>query len=234
MRIFILATLLLAVTEPTAAESGDATPQQIRTAATAFLQTFADAQAEAGYQVGFDVGQLDPRLNLAACATTPKVAFSGDPWQTTQPTLLVQCEGQRPWRMYLPSKVTISGLVFTASRPVARGERISRALVTSATSVVNGSRRAPITNLEQLLGKEASRSLNQGAVYTPAVVEEPDTVQRGDHVIITARSGNFSVQSRGKALASGQTGEQVMVENLSSARRVQGLIVGPGRIEIPM
>ncbi len=234
MRIFILATLLLAVVEQATAETGLVTPQQIRTAATAFLQAFADEQAQSGYQVEFDVGQLDPRLNLTACATPPKVAFSGDPWQSTQPTLLVQCQGQRPWRMYLPSKVAIHGQVFIASRPVARGERITQAVIASATSIVNGSRRAPITELEHLLGKEASRSLNQGAVFTPAVVEQPDAVQRGDHVIITARSGSYIVRSRGKALASGQTGEQVMVENLSSARRIRGLVVGPGRVEIPM
>ncbi|MDX1755581.1 MAG: flagellar basal body P-ring formation chaperone FlgA [Marinobacter sp.] len=234
MRILILSTAMLLAAGAAMAQAASATQEQITAAASALLQAFADAQAAEGYVVDFELGQLDPRLNLAACGDQLTAEFSGDPWQTTQPTLLIQCEGQRPWRMYLPATVTITGQVFTASRPVARGERITRGLVSVEQSVINSTRRAPITALEDLLGKEASRSMNRGTVYTPAYVEEPDAVQRGDHVIITARSGSFEVHTRGKALANGQTGEQVLVENLSSSRRVRGRIVGPGRVEIPM
>ncbi|MDX1458176.1 MAG: flagellar basal body P-ring formation chaperone FlgA [Marinobacter sp.] len=234
MRTLIFSAILLAAAGQAAATSASGTPEQIQAAATDFLTSFATEQASAGYAVDFEVGELDPRLQLAACAERPTVTFSRDPWQSTQPTLQVECKGQRPWRMYLPCTVTITGQVFTAARPVARGERITRALVASEHDVVNGSRRSPITNIDNLLGKEASRSMNQGTVYTPAYVEEPDAVQRGDHVIITARSGSFTVNTRGKALANGQTGDQVLVENLSSSRRVQGRIVGPGHVEIPM
>jgi len=66
------------------------------------------------------------------------------------------------------------------------------------------------------------------------LVLAPAAIERGDHVIISARSGNFSVNSRGKALASAGIGEQVLVENLSSSRTVRARVTAPGHVEIPM
>jgi flagellar basal body P-ring formation protein FlgA len=71
-------------------------------------------------------------------------------------------------------------------------------------------------------------------VITPDLLTAPDAVERGDHVIITAKSGAFEVTSRGKALANGSVGEQVLIQNLRSARTVRANVIAPGRVEIPM
>jgi len=78
------------------------------------------------------------------------------------------------------------------------------------------------------------RPVSAGTMITPDLLEAPDAVERGDHVIIIARSKTFSIRSRGKALANASVGEQVLVEKLSSARTVKGTVVAPGRVEIPM
>src|SRR5690606_7771109 len=87
---------------------------------------------------------------------------------------------------------------------------------------------------ESVSGMMMRRPVNAGTVVTPDLLEAPNAIERGDHVIITARSGSFSVSSRGKALASAGVGEQVLVENLRSSRTVKARAVGPGRVEIPM
>lgn len=230
MRTIILLTLVLAAT-PTVAAT---TAEQIRQTANRFLGEFAEELSASGYEVRSEVGRLDPRLALAPCAEPLAASFTGDPWESNQPTLQMQCEGQRPWRMFLPVSVTIEGELYSAAQPIGRGERLTESMIERVSGVMNASRRRPITQLEDLLGKEMTRSINRGTVLTPNLVVEPDAVQRGDHVIITARSGNFTVNSRGKALANGRPGEQVMVENLSSSRRIRGRVVAPGRVEIPM
>ena len=234
MRItnFIIALLITAMAGPALASM--TTAEQIHSGAEQFLAAFSDAQGNEGFTVSYDTGQLDARLSLATCETPLGVSFSGDPWKTTQPSLLVSCKGDRPWRMFLPVSITITGEAMVAARPLGRGERLTKAAIQSDSVVVNSVRRGAITNIEQLVGMEMRRGINAGTVFTPDLVLAPAAIERGDHVIISARSGNFSVNSRGKALASGGIGDQVLVENLSSSRTVRARVTAPGHVEIPM
>ncbi|MDI9245272.1 flagellar basal body P-ring formation chaperone FlgA [Marinobacter sp. CHS3-4] len=231
MRILILVTALLAALNCVAAPTSS---EQIRQAADAFLNTFAANQSEKGFKVFHSIGQLDSRLSLAICDSTPEVTFSGEPWESTQPSLLVSCEGERPWRMFLPVTLEIRGQALVAARPLARGQRITEAMLKTEPVEMNATRRSPIRQKNQLIGMEMRRGVNAGTVFTADLLTAPDAITRGDHVVITAETGGFSVRSRGKALGSGGIGEQVLVENLSSARTVRARITAPGQVEIPM
>jgi flagella basal body P-ring formation protein FlgA len=234
MRILLLIGFLFAPGALVATPGYGTTPAQIITAAKAFLNHFAADQQAQGFEVSFEVGDLDSRLHLASCDGGPVVAFSGDPWRSTQPRLLVSCDGDRPWKLFLASHLEIRGTALTAARPLNRGTRLSAAMVTTSPVVVNSLRRGAVTRKEHLIGMEMRRPVNAGTVFTPDLLTQPDAVARGDHVTISASAGAFSVRSRGKALGSGRIGEQVLVENLASSRKVRGVITAPGQIEIPM
>ena len=210
------------------------TADDIHTAANLFLKQFATEQAAAGYEVSYESEKPDPRLSLAACSGPLDVDFSGDPWKSGQPSMLIQCSGERPWRMYLGATVEIRGPALVASRPLARGERIRADMLNQQTVAVNASRRGTIAEAQTIIGMEVRRSINRGSLITPDLLAAPDAVERGDHVIITASSGSFTVRSRGKALANAAIGEQVLVENLQSSRTVKGRVTGPGQVLIPM
>jgi flagella basal body P-ring formation protein FlgA len=210
------------------------TTGQIHQAASQFLEAFAAEQASEGYKVTHTPGDLDSRLSLDICEKEPTVTFSGDPWKTSQPSLLVSCEGSRPWRMFLPVTLEIHGPGLVASRPLARGQRITEGVLEIRDVEMNATRRSPIRHKEQLIGMEMRRGINAGTVFTADLLTAPEAIVRGDHVVITAETGGFSVRSRGKALGSGSIGEQVMVENLSSSRTVRARIIAPGQVEIPM
>ena len=204
---FALLLLMSSLSGPLLAQT---TAEQIRQAALTFLGDFANKQTSMGYTVSFEPESIDNRLALAECERPLSVEFSGDPWKSTSPSLLI------------------------ATRPLTRGERITPDLVTHQSVEINASRRGTITETGQAVGMEVRRSINAGSLITPDMLSAPDAIERGDHVIITARTGGFSVRSRGKALASAGIGEQVLVENLSSSRTVKANVVAPGRVEIPM
>ena len=233
MRItnFALLLLMSGLSGPLLAET---TAEQIRKASLEFLGNFASEQAEKGYTVSFEPGSIDDRLALAECEQPLGVQFSGDPWKSTSPSMLVACEGSRPWRMYVTASVSIHGPAMVAARPLTRGERITEGLLTEQSVEINASRRGVITDAQQAIGMEVRRAVNAGSLVTPDMLSAPNAVERGDHVIITAKTGGFSVRSRGKALASASVGEQVLVENLRSARTIKANVVAPGHVEIPM
>ncbi|WP_206075744.1 flagellar basal body P-ring formation chaperone FlgA [Marinobacter sp. NP-4(2019)] len=229
--IFVV-TLLLSAAGLARAES--TTAEQIKHAADSFLETFAEQQAKKGFDVTHKTGRLDSRLALATCEQPLAVSFSGDPWQSTHPTLQVACQGERPWRMFLNASVSIRGEGLVAARPLARGERIMASMIAAEPVVLNATRKGVITDIDQLVGMEMRRGVNAGTMMTPDLLSAPAAVTRGDHVIITARKGSFTVNSRGKAMADAGVGDQVVVENLSSSRTVKALVTAPGQVEIPM
>jgi flagella basal body P-ring formation protein FlgA len=212
----------------------DSTAHDVHTAANLFLQQFATEQAGAGYEVNYESAKPDPRLSLAECSGALNVSFNGDPWKSGQPSMLIECSGKRPWRMYLSATVDIRGPALVASRPLARGERLRADMMSLQAVVVNASRRGTITEAQSIIGMEVRRPINSGSLITPDLLAAPDAVERGDHVMITASSGSFTVRSRGKALANAAIGEQVLVENLQSSRTVKGQVTAPGQVLIPM
>lgn len=234
MRLLILTGLLLTALCSQAAFSAGNGSSQVLEAATDFLNQFVGQQAAEGYEITYELGNLDSRLTLADCSAGPSVVFSGDPWRSMHPRLMISCEGDRPWKLFLASTVEIRGEAFVAARPLGRGDRLRKEMINRSQVVVNSVRRGAIKDLENLVGMEISRPIGAGTVFTPDLVSAPDAVSRGDHVIITARSGNFSVKSRGKALSNGRIGEQVRIENLSSSRTVRARIIGPGHVEVMM
>lgn len=234
MRIFILTGFLLSALFSQSALPARNGASQVLEAASGFLDRFVELQASKGYEITYELGTLDSRLTLADCISGPEVVFSGDPWRSTHPRLMISCDGARPWKIFLSSTVEIRGEAFVAARPLGRGDRLGEEMINRSQVVVNSVRRGAVKDLENLVGMEISRPINAGTVFTPDLVSAPDAVERGDHVIITARSGNFSVQSRGKALANGRIGEQVRIENLSSSRTIRARIIAPGHVEVVM
>ncbi len=220
-----------ALANPVLAET---TADDIRLATTSFLAAFGRTQAKEGYQVTFETGGIDSRIALAPCSAPLAVEFTGDPWKSEHPSIQVACSGERPWRMFVTTTVSISGPALVAARPFGRGERITTGMLKTRSVVVNATRRGIMTDVDLIEGMVVRRPVNADSVLTPDLLEAPDAVARGDHVIITARSGSFSVRSRGKALANASIGEQVLVENLASSRTVRANVTAPGHVEVPM
>mgnify|MGYP001246774502 FL=1 len=210
------------------------TAAQIQQATETFLRSFAEQQAARGFDVHFQPGSLDSRLALAPCSQPLAVVFTGDPWKSSRPSLQVSCSGERPWRLFVTPSLTIHGPGLVARRPLARGEVLTPDLVTATTMVLNDSHRDILSEVGDVAGMVVRRPINPGVPITADLLEAPNAVSRGDHVIITARAGAFAVTSRGKALADAAVGEQVLVENLRSARTIKATVTGPGRVEVPM
>src|SRR5690554_1559767 len=233
MRTIFLATFCLYTLGLNTAAAAT-TASEIRDAAGRFIEAWAEEQRQQQYEVNSTVVSIDSRLILAACEWDPETGFHNDPLRTSSPSVMVSCVGERPWRITCTASIAVHGPALVAARPLARGERISNELVQEKLVQINASRRGILTDAEQVSGMLVRRPVNAGSIITPDLLEAPNAVERGDHVIITAKSAAFAVSSRGKALASASVGEQVMVENLRSSRTVRATVTAPGRGEIAM
>jgi len=238
-RLFSTATLLMLGSlglyspAPVAAEESElSTADRIREAADEFMAGFAEQQEAKGRKVEYELGSLDQRLSLDECDQPLEVEFSGDPMRSSRTTLLVSCQAQRPWRMFLKADLEIRADGWVAERPIGRGQELEEDMLEQTEVVVNQRRRSGYTNPDHMIGMQARRNINAGTSITPDMLVEPEAVERGDRVIISADNGVFSIETRGEAVRGGSVGEQITVINESSGQRVRGRIVEPGRVDI--
>ncbi|MGM0435240.1 MAG: flagellar basal body P-ring formation chaperone FlgA [Pseudomonadota bacterium] len=228
----VLLAVLLLPGVAAASEAEQSTAERITEAADRFLESFSEEQSQDGREVEYEIGSVDNRLSLNRCPQALEVEFAGDPERSTRSTLLVSCEGDRPWRIFLSATVRIQVDGWVADRPIGRGERLSQDMLRSSEVVLNEQRRSGFRDPEHMIGMQARRTIRAGTAITPRMLEKPLAVERGDRVVISAGSDVFSISTRGKAERSGRVGEQIPVVNENSGRRVRGRITEPGRVAI--
>jgi flagella basal body P-ring formation protein FlgA len=90
-----------------------------------------------------------------------------------------------------------------------------------------------IVDPEMVVGMELKRPLPAGSTLRHGHVDLPELVSRGQMVTLIAGGGGVEVRMQGKAMGSGAKGDRLLVTNLASGRRVEGLVLSDGSIRIP-
>ena len=89
-----------------------------------------------------------------------------------------------------------------------------------------------IADPADLVGLEARRNLAAGSPLRHSDVVSPVLIERGQTVSIVSGGGGLRVSMQGKALASGSVGDRVLVANLNSGKRVEGVVAPDGSVTI--
>ena len=147
-------------------------------------------------------------------------------------TVGVSCEDEKPWSLYVPVTISIYKQVVVAARTLMRGTRITENDVRLARYDLADLNRGYFEDTSVNLGMELKRRLSAGDPLTPAMVERPRIIERGQLVNIMAVAGGMVVRTSGKALESGAVGERIGVLNVSSEQKLEGVVTENGEIRV--
>ena len=142
----------------------------------------------------------------------------------------IRCEHPAPWSLYANAEVNVSVDVVVAQRAIARGERITRDMLTYQSMTLNQLRTHTLERIEDALGKEARRPLAALRPISLNALTTPPTISKGERVQISAKAGRVTIRSFGIALGTGHIGEQIQVRNEASQRIIRPWITGPGEV----
>ncbi|ROR34905.1 flagella basal body P-ring formation protein FlgA [Inmirania thermothiophila] len=203
----------------------------VRRAAEAHARAAAGAAAE---HIEVRAGALDPRLRLPRCAGALETFDPPGSRAVGRRVVGVRCPGPRPWSLYV--SVTVRGLVpvVVAARPVPRGRTLSAQDLRVERRDLAALPAGYLDALERAVGQETLRPLRPGEVVSPAALRPPRLVRRGERVVLEAGAGPVRVRSSGRALGDAPLGARVRVRNEGSGRVVEGVVVGPGRVQVIM
>ncbi len=200
-----------------------------------FLTELTDSlQSEKGYRSTFDIGNIDPRLNLSACKKPIEFQLQGNPLTRQNNTLKLECNDQKHWSIFVGVSISTFKKVWVASQTLPRNHHISQGDLELREIQTNQSKRDYFIQKNNLVGMKLRRALKAGDIIYPGVLSPPKVVERGDTVVISAISPTISVEMLGTALNDGKLGQQISVKNKKSNRIIRATVVSKGKVSVPM
>lgn len=215
---------------PPATEDMEPHGRILETARDFLEQQLAGSEA----RVEIRVGNLDRRLRLARCDQTLEGYLPPGGRLSGNTSVGVRCDGAQPWKLYVPARISLLREVVVARAYLPRGTVIGPDHVEIAERDVTASGHGYVGDPDQVIGMIMRQPLQNGLLITPAMLERPKLVRRGEEVMIISRTGNFEVRMAGSALADGAEGERIQVRNKHSKRIIEGQVTGQGAVMVQM
>ncbi len=151
------------------------------------------------------------------------------PWGTQSATL-VDASGTQKAEVRFTLVVYRS--VVRAARDLAPGETLREGDVTVRAEPLSPENENALGDLDAVLGKEVRRTVRAGSVVTPALLGKDVLIKRGDLVTLVAQYRGIVVTAAGKARGEGALGDRIVVENLSSRKRMEGIVVDERTVQV--
>ena len=231
---WVLGAALLCVTSTVQAQDGAAQLSQIgqRFVNEALHQDNNEAgKNKLPLRMEVQMGQLDSRLRLAACARVePYLPAGSRLWGRTR--LGLRCvQGSVPWNVFLPITVRAYGQAWVAQGNIPAGKTLS-AEDAAPAEVDWAEDSAPvIANAQDFIGMVTVRQLASGQALRQNMVRPPTLFSAGSPVQVMVNGGGFSVSSSGKAMAAAGEGQQVRVR-MDNGRLVTGTVNANGVVYV--
>jgi flagella basal body P-ring formation protein FlgA len=144
----------------------------------------------------------------------------------------VACNGPVHWMIYVPVTVESRISVLVLKHPVPRDARLTAADVTVESRKITGMTAVFLTDAADLQQRNTLRPLPMGTTLTMDMFKADLVVKHGQDVTLVASVGGIEVRAAGRALADGATGTRLKVQNLSSLKVVEGVVVGPDTVQV--
>jgi len=176
--------------------------------------------------------QLDSRLQLAECDVPLQATLPYDTGRKTRVTAEVRCTGKQAWKIFVPVQLQIWQQVLVATGPLQRGKMLAAGDMILAERTITSQARGFMLDPAQAAGYRLKRDLSEGDVITPGVIVAPPLIERGQNVMLEARTGGLNVRMAGVALEAGLAGDIITVENRESGRKVEGVVRSGKTVEV--
>lgn len=195
------------------------------------VSEFAAARAQERYpdgDISVTTHALDPRVRLPTCEDL-ELEVSG-PRLLGRVAVSARCQHPQPWRVFVSTEIAVTLPVVVARRSVQRHTVIGPEHVALEPRQINLLRTGYLTDLQQVFGLQAKRTIQDDAVVFSRQVVAPKLVKKGDKVTIRSVRGAVTVAAVGTAMRDGVAGEQIPIRNLSSDRLVNAWVTGRGSV----
>jgi flagella basal body P-ring formation protein FlgA len=171
------------------------------------------------------------RLNLPLCSQ-PIQAFTPNPLKTGRMSVNVRCNAGKKWAIFVPVMITPFEQIVISTQPLQMGEKLTERHITLARKDVSQLHGNYLTQVAQVLNKQAVRMLPVGTVVMLKDLVEPKLVKRGERVMITSERSGIAIKMNGIAQSDGSRGQMIRVKNQNSERIINATVTDSGQVSV--
>ena len=188
--------------------------------------------ARSDQRVKPQAARLDPRLRLPSCDSQLEPFLRRGTALSARTVVGVRCNGSRPWKIYVPVEVVVTESVLIANKTLPRGHVLAATDLGREDRDVSRLTRGYLSSDDEAIGQRLKHQVMSGNIVTPSLLLADLVVKRGQSVTLVVRSNGVNINMEGKALMDGAVNQRIRVENVASARIVEGLVRSPEYVEI--
>jgi len=177
-------------------------------------------------------GQLDSRLRLSQCSENLQAFVRRGTKVSSRTIVGVRCEGKKPWKVYVPVDVVVTGSVLVSRRTLPKGHLLTANDVVIEQRDISVFRSGYLSSTDELAEQRLKRQVEGGRVITPSMLVADIMVRRGQMVTLIVKSGQMYIRMAGRALSDGALNQRIRVENSNSQRVVEGVVRSTEYVEI--
>ena len=224
--------LLLTIAAAIASTPAPSETHQSLTAIHNAVNDFVSAQHSADADLQVHPQTTGLRLRRTPCQS-PLVAFATPGAKRIGNTSIgVRCDGKRPWKLFVPTRVTLMLPVVVANRPLLPGQRLVAQDLRIEKRDAGAVQRPAIRTPTQVVGYVVTHPIATGQAVDAAMLAAPILVERDHRVRMTVRNRDVDISMPGQAMEDGALGETVNVRNASSRAIVEGVVTGLGTVRL--
>ncbi|MFP5406655.1 MAG: flagellar basal body P-ring formation chaperone FlgA, partial [Gammaproteobacteria bacterium] len=173
-------------------------------------------------RVEVTLGQLNPRLKLAACERIePFLPPNARLWGRGYSG--VRCIEGATWTTMLPVTVSVFGPALVANLPMATGTIADPQAFRTEEVDWTRSQGVPVSDPALLAGRALGRPMAPGQVLRAADLRVPQTFSAGDPVRIRLVGHGFTISSEGFAMAGAGEGQSLRVRT-AAGKMLVGIV----------
>lgn len=222
-RLFLILLPFVGLSQARASEVTQYLQEQAQEFVLGQLDIPLDAQAEV------TAASIDERLPLSRCEEALTLSFPSKIEIRRNTTVYLKCEGDKPWDLYLPVRVSIQKPYVTVAAPVAKGDILSEGMLTLAYQDQTLIRGDYLSDTTPLIGVRSKRELKPGQ---PIRLTQVCVVCKGDQVTLSAENSSMQIKTMARALQDGSFGDMIRLVNIRSGRQVQGKVDAVGSVVV--
>lgn len=143
----------------------------------------------------------------------------------------LSCEGPQRWQSRATAKVALWLELVVASRTLERDEVLNDTMLTTQSLDIATLRHGLEFDSSALFGMTVKRRIDAGSPVSRHLLQAAWLVQKGAQVTLQFSGDGFAVSTKGLALSNGQLGEKISVQNLSSGKVIDAIVIAEDLVE---
>lgn len=128
--------------------------------------------------------------------------------------------------------VSVRRLVVVSRDRLRRGEVLSARSLDTRERLVAWPDGEYYSDVDEVMGKLTSRTVEAGTLIVPAVLAKPLVVRRNAVIEVSAQAGGMLLSIPARAMSDGAIGDVIEARNLNARSVLQARVTGPNRAEV--